>query len=1250
MGAIQLRCIALLCIFGVVLSEQNEDPIDVVVLLDSSDSFRSTHFNSERDFADKIVRLLWRNNNRLSFYTFGDSIHRQFSLDTYHQLTDLTAAIGYMWFSTGNGNVEEALEFTLDNAFTDVAGNRDCTPNVLIVLSHTGIANATVAALIKQKLIHESVNIIIIDMVRGAGDHGFSDIVKNTSKILVSPDFQTLQSIHSKVFDQVYSDHFPTGCGTLGDWQPWTRCSASCGSGLRFRVRTCYKARDTDKDCFGERSQDEECRSGRCLDPLDGGWSNWGRWSGCSKTCNKGIQTRQRLCNEPLPINGGKPCPGSANQTRDCAGWKCPDCSKPCPPGGHLSGDCAICECSSVTLFGRVTDTFNSPIKDAKVFLSSTLYRPGAKTDELGYFDISGVCLMNETVYIEKKGHSSDQINPTEVNATHWIVNASLSVNVAPVFNASPESKIRLLGQSVSLCCSAVGTPPPSSYIWFKDEIEIENTGTNGKLELKSLSQLDSGRYKCSAETDAGVSQSEEAVLTIKGKVSDTCDGPISKLEVLPPTCFVSGDPSRNSTIDTKTCGNGKCISSLQIDNGTCTDWWPHHCCDVGETELVNISCDGFNYQANRIKTCKCQKCISKTTISGRAFGRLNGSVVPLQLGSVYANGQLVSRTSMAGYFRFDVPKSSKMIILHFSDEVFKKLLDHTKTVNAIEGADTQVSVAIPIKPKPISFNPNLGADIQLGSNSNAKQPSSSISIPDNSLITKDGQPYKGQAKAAVHFMDPRNREDMETANGEFVFESPNGDKLPLQTYGMFHVTLEDHNGNSLQSNKPFRFSLDSSMFNISLDENGNPDLAMWYYDVNKGVWVEQGKMQFSSAVGGRRKLLDTVIVGDFTPVEIPHMDPYNYHTERKIVGYTNCDKSVPIYKDVQVRDAPKSGACFVSVSAYKDFTLQEPADGGSVKVTAYSQEFDGSAYLGTETRSVDDKGHVCLMTFCDKFVYLSAEKDGQKLLPAMHLLPDFYPVHNSSSNKEVKFESRYFGAAYDCQNTSPCLGPMYTFANGGQSKCKSTSDSSFKFRFAPFTKEPSMSLTEGSKNVYDKKLSWYPVSPDKNTFRSCFIKVQVKVQGAFDLRVVAKSHLATANGEEFGIHNVGPVPSPKTADMSNRAACLEFRCAGFVRDGLKEVYDQPTVVTGRLVSSDSLLKCNMSYQSGLKVTKAADEKGFTFVAEAGNNYGSVFGVFINDADASHVKDFCYSGMDTGPSVDGLMNPDSNPAIVYDCR
>ncbi|CAH1253307.1 NPTX2 [Branchiostoma lanceolatum] len=57
---------------------------------------------------------------------------------------------------------------------------------------------------------------------------------------------------------------------------------------------------------------------------LDGGWSDWGAWSGCSVTCGVGTETQDRTCTNPAPANGGEDCEGQAQEARNCDMEPCP--------------------------------------------------------------------------------------------------------------------------------------------------------------------------------------------------------------------------------------------------------------------------------------------------------------------------------------------------------------------------------------------------------------------------------------------------------------------------------------------------------------------------------------------------------------------------------------------------------------------------------------------------------------------------------------------------------------------------------------------------------------------------------------------------------------------------------------------------------------------------------------------------------------------------------------------------------------
>ncbi|CBY14982.1 unnamed protein product, partial [Oikopleura dioica] len=98
-----------------------------------------------------------------------------------------------------------------------------------------------------------------------------------------------------------------------GPWEPWNRCSKTCGEGSQQRYRECYG-----DYCSGKQAETKKCYAGDCYGSYGyqrsagPGWSGWSFWSPCSMTCAGGTRTKQRVCRSELS------CPGESEETEEC--------------------------------------------------------------------------------------------------------------------------------------------------------------------------------------------------------------------------------------------------------------------------------------------------------------------------------------------------------------------------------------------------------------------------------------------------------------------------------------------------------------------------------------------------------------------------------------------------------------------------------------------------------------------------------------------------------------------------------------------------------------------------------------------------------------------------------------------------------------------------------------------------------------------------------------------------------------------
>jgi len=110
----------------------------------------------------------------------------------------------------------------------------------------------------------------------------------------------------------------------ISEWQPWTDCSSSCGTGRHTRMRRILnEAVNGGGACTGPLLQTSECFVKKCHSE-DCQVSDWGEWSFCSHHIHpQRYRTRHVL---RMGIEDGKRCKNSLKETEGCPSALAVDC------------------------------------------------------------------------------------------------------------------------------------------------------------------------------------------------------------------------------------------------------------------------------------------------------------------------------------------------------------------------------------------------------------------------------------------------------------------------------------------------------------------------------------------------------------------------------------------------------------------------------------------------------------------------------------------------------------------------------------------------------------------------------------------------------------------------------------------------------------------------------------------------------------------------------------------------------------
>lgn len=170
------------------------------------------------------------------------------------------------------------------------------------------------------------------------------------------------------------------------------------------------------------------------------------------------------------------------------------------------------------------------------------------------------------------------------------------------------------------------------------------------------------------------------------------------------------------------------------------------------------------------------------------------------------------------------------------------------------------------------------------------------LSFPANAVINKaTGIPYTGQVYVYAHRIDPTGEVGRSIMPGDLRGLSTLGTEAMLMSYGMLAVELFDASGSELviAPNKEVKIQYEVPS---SLVASAPSQIAMWHFDEQKGIWVEEG----SASLSGNKYLGNVKhfsfwnfdIVGNNTSLNVNFVDGNNIPLQGYTVKITNSQNS----------------------------------------------------------------------------------------------------------------------------------------------------------------------------------------------------------------------------------------------------------------------------------------------------------------------------------------------------------------------
>ncbi|XP_074989319.1 cartilage intermediate layer protein 1 isoform X2 [Caretta caretta] len=921
----------------------------------------------------------------------------------------------------------------------------------------------------------------------------------------------------------------------------------------------------------------------------------------------------------------------------------CPtECNLTCSMG-RVNAECDACMCEDHVLHGMVSLADGAPAAEATVYVQSENLKLLTESDRNGGFRIPGVCPDGKNILkIKKARYATVTVPIPESTKKSSIIHVRLKRADKPYNVKNPVDKVRRIGQSVILCCKAVGNPAPDQYLWYHNGTLLDSSvyKYNSKLVLRNLNTDQAGEYFCKASNEAGSVKSQAAKLSVIASDEASCNPrPESYFIRLPHDCFQNATNSFYYDVGkcpAHTCA-GKTDKGLQCKDSVA------YCCGVSKMEVREISCSGFALPTKVAVECGCSMCREiKMTVRGTATAADNGE--PMRFGHIYIGNNRIGMTGYKGTFSVHIPADTERLVLTFVDRL-QRFVNTTKVLpfNKKGGAVFH-EIKLLRKKAPVTLVSSETNTIPLG-DVEGDDPIAELEIPPNTFYRQNGELYTGKVKASVTFLDPRNMSTATAAQSDLNYINEEGDMLPLHTYGMFSMDFTDETATESLNAGKVRVHLDSTQIRIP---EHLQQMKLWSLNPETGLWEEEG--DFKPDQSTRHKREERIfLVGN---MEI---------RERRLFNL----------------DVPESRRCYVKVRAYRSerFLPSEQVEGAVISLINMEPTSGYSSNpraWGRFDSAVTGPNGACLPAFCDEqrpdaySAYILASLGGEEL-EAVPSSPRFNPnaigvpqpyLNKLNYRRTDHVDPRIKKTAFSITVAKPSLstaeesnGPIY--ANENLRECEQAHYSAAHFRFyrvegdrydyntVPFNENDPMSWTEDYQG-------WWP---NPMEYRACYMKV--KINGPQEVNIRSRNMGGThpyTVGKLYGIRDVRTIRDMEQSNLST--VCLEFKCSGMLYD--QDRVDRTLV---RIIpqgncyreSVNSMLQEYLVNHLPLAVNNKSDE--YTMLAPLdplGHNYGIYT---VTDQNPSIAKEIalgrCFDGTSDGTSR--VMKSNVGIALTFNC-